>query len=169
MSRTVYYKKEIALKSLILLWTLFSFIILLLSCIILGTILNSLFLGGAAGIMFVILYLYSETRKIHSVEFSEEGVRLEYLKPFSRKNIDIPFSRIICVYFYCGPFGLNTPGLYVKFIQETKFKKIGVSELHASSIEKLFKSLKQKNVKCGVSKDSADYLDLKKLLGTIDV
>lgn len=130
---------------------------------------NSRFLGLILGVIAFLVYFIVQANKNAKIVMSDEGIFLNFLFPMFKSNLKIPYSSVVCVYFFCAPFGLNSPSIIIKYKLEKRDKQIIIGESSPILIEKLLNTLnKLHGIKIGISKESVNYLGLKERLPIIE-
>lgn len=128
------------------------------------SILLILILGGLLTLSF---WFYKSSKDVFTIELSYEGVEIKYPLSIHKNHLFLEYSNITSAYFYCGPFGLNSPSIVIQYVQNSKIEKIVFVCYTPSNIENILNSISKHGVNTGISIDSTNYFGLKDRLKVI--
>ncbi|MCG3166216.1 MAG: hypothetical protein POELPBGB_01993 [Bacteroidia bacterium] len=150
-----------------LIWLISSGVICFLTVSVIGNLSDSMLIGWTVGILLTVSYLFYQTNNFKTVVITEDNILIEYPYSLFRNRVTINYNYVLCAYFYCGPFGLNYPAVFIQYKRNGIISKIGFAEYNPSNIKKVLDSISKHNIKTGILSDSTDYLDLKSKLNVI--
>ncbi len=165
--KIIYFKSKIGFSTFF--YLLFSGMgIFILSICLTHLLFDSISLILSLSSVITVFFLfYKSIKNVFIIELSNEGVQIKY--PFSvlKNQVNLEYTNLTSAYFYCGPFGLNSPTIVIQYKLNNKVEKLGFACYTPSNIENILNSLSMHEVKTGISTDSVNYSGLKDKLKVI--